>query len=196
VALVASRRRRLLELRSSEVEPLPEQHRWAICKGTGVSMDGEPSAVDRGDLALFLVRCLAALGLVVAAVWLPWATFKASQLGITLDVTPGGLSVALCALGLAVVGISMVQLVRPARILGWLLLALSALALVLAIVAALRSISTANHLSMSSTQSAIETSYATGSTLAATAGFVMVAASALALQRASARAALEQRGQN
>ena len=155
-----------------------------------MSRPGAALAPDRGDVVLALIRCLAALGLVVAAAWLPWATFKASELGISLNVTPGSESVALCVIGLVVIGLSLVQLVKPAQILGWLLLALSALALLLAIVAALRSISTANHLSLNAAQGAVETSYAAGSTLAATACFVMVAVSALALQRSSARAAL------
>ena len=104
-----------------------------------MSRPGAALAPDRGDVVLALIRCLAALGLVVASVWLPWATFKASELGISLNVTPGSESVALCVIGLVVIGLSLVQLVKPAQILGWLLLALSALALLLAIVAALRS---------------------------------------------------------
>ena len=142
----------------------------------------KPTQQERSRLLFFLGQLLSVAGLLVAAISLPWATARFPELGVTLEVHPGGLGVALGLVGVALGGLATASFLHSARMLSWLFLLGSLLGLVLATAAALHSVSAANHLADRALASS-DTSYGPGSTLAGVASVALLAIALLGLQR-------------
>lgn len=86
------------------------------------------------------VATVASLAFIVAANWLPWANSRAGS----VRYTPGALGPFMTGVGAAVIAISLATLRRPSRLADVVLLWLSVLAMVIAVIVALDSISSAN----------------------------------------------------
>ena len=133
---------------------------------------------ERTAFVLAIIRCVASLALLAAALWLPWATFTESALGVT-TFTGGSLAHWLVVLALFTMAMSPVALRWPSIWVRWALLGSSICAFGLAVLLALRSISSANSVL---THTYSQTSYASGAVLGVLSGVAMTATAVLGLR--------------
>ncbi len=131
----------------------------------------------RPAFALAIMRCVASLALITAALRLPWATFKEGSLGVT-TFTGGSLADWLVTLAVVTIAMTPVALRWPSAWIRWVILGSSICALGLAVLLALRSISSANSVL---THYYSQTSYASGAALGVMSGVAMAATAALGL---------------
>ena len=117
---------------------------------------------------LTCVGTVASVAFIVAANWLPWAT---SNLG-SVRYTPGALAPFMTGIGAVVTVISLATLRRPSRAADIVLVWLAVLAMVIAVVVALDSISSAN------SDPGGGTAYGVGTGVGIVAALVMVLAAA------------------
>jgi hypothetical protein len=110
------------------------------------------------------VGTVTSLAFIVAANWLPWAT---SNLG-SVRHTPGALTPFMTGVGAIVIVVSLATLRRPSRLADIVLMWLSVLAMVIAVIVALDSISSAN------ADPGGGTAYGAGSGVGVVAALVMV----------------------
>ena len=132
----------------------------------------------RRAFVLVVIRCVASLALIVAALWLPWATFEERARGMT-SFAGGSITGWLVALALSTMTLSAVALRWPSSWVRWAILGSSICALGLAVLLALRSISSANSVLAHSYS---QTSYASGSVVGVLSGVAMMATAVLSLK--------------
>ena len=130
---------------------------------------------ERTAFVLAIIRCVASLALIAAALWLPWAAFKEGSLGVT-TFTGGSLADWLVVLALVTMAMSPVAMRWPSTWIRWAILGSSICAFGLAVLLALRSISSANSVL---THTYSQTSYASGAVLGVLSGVVMTATAIL-----------------
>ena len=136
-----------------------------------------------------VVETLAALLLVVAAVFMPWATLKDEVSGVTTVFRGGPLSVMLVAFATAVVALALLPVGWPSPVLYGFQAAIGALAVIVSIALALSKIALANQTAQAGAITSVtgtgtvqggthatETAYAVGGAVAvAAAGMIAVA---------------------
>lgn len=132
----------------------------------------------RPAFALAIIRCVASLALITAALRLPWATFKEGSLRVT-TFTGGSLADWLVTLAVVTIAMTPVALRWPSAWIRWAILGSSICALGLAVLLALRSISSANSVL---THFYSQTSYASGTALGVLFGVAMAGTAALDLR--------------
>jgi len=144
-----------------------------------------PRSAQRAPLVLVVVGSIASLVLITAVLWLPWATITGGAHGGTIKFTGGSLTRPVVYPALVVPVLWLAALRWPQRMINLLLLVASVIALLFAVLLALRSISSANSLAVadSSIEGAVltQTSYALGSVLGVAAGVATVTVSAVGL---------------
>ena len=133
---------------------------------------------DRRNVALVIIRCAASLAMIVAALWLPWATFEENS-HRSITYSAGSLTGSLVALALLTTVLSATTLRWPSTWIRWATLVACVCALGLAVGLALHSISSANSVPVHAYS---QTSYASGSVLGVLAGVAMTATAALGLR--------------
>ncbi len=132
----------------------------------------------RPAFAPVIFRCVASLALITAALKLPWATFKEGSLGVT-TFTGGSLADWLVTLAVVTMAMTTAGLRWPSAWIRWAILGSSSCVLGLAVLLALRSISSANSVP---THFYSQTSYASGTALGVLSGVAMAATAALGLR--------------
>jgi uncharacterized membrane protein len=119
---------------------------------------------------------LVAIGLIVIRATLPWATVKTTAPPLTTNFRGGALSVGLTAVAILIVAMSLLQIIRPIRIVAWISLGGGVVGLILAIGLALSKIASANQFPVSGFR---QTSYSVGALLGIVAGILLVVTNAL-----------------
>jgi hypothetical protein len=145
----------------------------------GTSVVDKVIRFGRRTVVLVIVACIASLALVVAALWLPWATLEGSSRGVTTFAS-GLLAGWLVALALFTTVLSLLALRWPSTWISSAMLGSSICALGLALLLALRSISLANSVPIHAYS---QTSYASGSELGVLAGVALTVTAVLSLNR-------------
>jgi len=136
----------------------------------------------RPTFALAIIRCVASLALITAALRLPWATCKEGALRVT-TFTGGSLADWLVTLAVVTIAMTPVALRWPSAWIRWAILGSSICAFGLAVLLALRSISSANSvLTHFSSHFYTQTSYASGAVLGVLSGVAMAATAILDLR--------------
>jgi hypothetical protein len=128
---------------------------------------------ERNDTRIGLGVIAAALVLLVAALWVPWATYRSQ--GVTLTFRAGWLDVVLVLCGALTLFLGVLTLVVTRRAnIYWGLLATSCVAVVSSLGLALTKIKDANDVAQSVTSGSIQTSFGVGAVLGTAAAVLLL----------------------
>ena len=124
--------------------------------------------------------------LIIAALWLPWATYR--NPGLTLSFRTGWIDAVVVACGVLALILACLCLVSNHATVPWLLLTVGCVAVISSLALALSKIAEANDTAMTG-HAASQTSWGIGSALGVAASILLVVLSAIQLSSVRARSA-------